>query len=68
MGDILSQVQRWRLNAEELRARAESLSNMVAKDEMLDMAERYDRLADRMEELAAKELARKQPQSHRRER
>jgi len=55
MGDILSQVERWRLYAVELRTQAEGLSNAVAKDAMLEMAESYDKLADRMEKLAAKQ-------------
>ena len=63
MGNILSEVQRWRLNAEELRARAEGLSNVVAQDAMLEMAAGYERLADRMENLAVKELTRKE-ESH----
>ena len=58
MGDILSEVQRWRAKADELRAAAENLSNAVAKDSLLEMADGYDRLADHMEDLAAKKRAR----------
>ena len=57
MGDILSEVQRWRLKAEELRATADVLTNEVARDSLLEMAEGYDRLADHMEDLEAKRRA-----------
>ena len=57
MGDILSEVQRWRLKAEELRATADMLTNEVARDSLLEMAEGYDRLADHMEDLEAKRRA-----------
>jgi hypothetical protein len=59
MGDILSEVQRWRLKAEELRATAETLSNAVARDSLQEMADGYDRLADSMEELDAVKRARR---------
>ncbi len=59
MGDILGQVQRWRMTADELRAAAESLSNAVAQDAMLEMADGYDRLADNMEDLEIELRARK---------
>ena len=58
MGDILSEVQRWRLKADELRATAEMLKNAVARDSLLEMADGYDRLADHMENLEAKKRAR----------
>jgi hypothetical protein len=58
MGDILSEVQRWRAKADELRATAEMLSNEVARDTLLEMADGYDQLADRMEHLEAKKRAR----------
>jgi len=58
MGDILSEVQRWRAKADELRAAAEMLSNAVARDSLLEMADGYDRLADHMEDLEAKKRAR----------
>lgn len=58
MGDILSQVQRWRFKADELRAVAESLANAVARDALLDMADGYDRLADDMEDLLVKKRER----------
>ncbi len=59
MGDILGQVQRWRMKADELRTAAESLSNAVAQDAVLEMADGYDRLADNMEDLEIKLRARK---------
>ena len=58
MGDILSEVQRWRLKAVELRAAADTLSNAVAQDSLQEMADGYDRLADHMENLDAKKRAR----------
>jgi hypothetical protein len=57
MGDILSEVQRWRAKAEELRTTAETLSNAVARDSLQEMADGYDRLADNMEALEAKKRA-----------
>jgi len=58
MGNILSEVERWRAKADELRATAEMLSNAVARDSLLEMADGYDRLADHMEDLEAKKRAR----------
>jgi hypothetical protein len=58
MGDILGQVERWRANAGELRATAETLSSAVARDSLQEMADGYDRLADDMEELEAEKRAR----------
>jgi hypothetical protein len=49
MGDILREVERWRLEADELRAVAETLTNAVARDTLLDMADGYGRLADHMD-------------------
>jgi hypothetical protein len=57
MGDILTEVERWRMKAEELFAVAENLTNEAARSELLQMAESYIRLADRMEDVAAKKLA-----------
>jgi hypothetical protein len=57
MGDILSEVQRWRAKADELRAAAENVSNAVAKDSLLEMADGYVRLADHMEDLEARKRA-----------
>ena len=54
MGDILSEVQRWHVKAVELRAVADTLSNAVARDALLEMADGYDRLADHMEDLEAR--------------
>lgn len=58
MGDILSEVRRWRLKADELRATLETLSNAVARDSLQEMADGYDRLADHMEDLEVKKRAR----------
>ena len=57
MGDILSEVQRWRLKAEELRAAADTLSHAIAQDSLQEMADGYDRLADHMEDLEARKRA-----------
>jgi hypothetical protein len=59
MGDIPGEVQRWRLKSDELRATAEMLTNAVARDSLLEMADGYDRLADNMEDLEAKKQARR---------
>ena len=58
MGDILSQVERWRLKADELRAAADMLTNEVARHSFFEMADRYDQLADHMEDLEVKRRAR----------
>jgi hypothetical protein len=58
MGDILREVQRWRAKADELHATADRLSNAVAGDVLLEMADGYDRLADNMEDLEASKRAR----------
>ena len=52
MSDMLGQIRNWRAKADELFARAETMTNAVARDQMPHMAESYERLADRMEELA----------------
>ena len=57
MGNILTEVERWRSKADELLGVAENLTNDAARDELLQMAESYNRLADRMEDVAAKQLA-----------
>jgi len=46
-------VQHWRLKAEELRTTAEMLTNAVARDPLEEMADGYDRLADKLEGLEA---------------
>lgn len=51
MADILSEVRAWRAKADELLAGAEGVRNEVARDELMQMAEGYERMADRMEEL-----------------
>jgi hypothetical protein len=58
MGDILSEVHRWRAKADELRAATEQLSNAVARDTLLEMADGYDQLANHMEDLEARKRAR----------
>ena len=58
MGDILSQVQYWRAKADELRSTADMLTNAIARDSLLEMADGYERLADSMEDVAAKKAAR----------
>jgi len=58
MSDILSEVQRWRLKADELRAVAKTLTNAVARDTLLDMADGYGRLADHMEDLETRKRTR----------
>jgi len=57
MGDILGEVRRWRLKADELRATADILTNQVAQDSLQEMADGYDRLADHMEDIEAKKRA-----------
>lgn len=58
MGDIRTEVRRWRAKALELRAVTETLSNAVARDTLQEMADGYDQLADRMENLEAGKRAR----------
>ena len=57
MREILIQVERWRAKSDELRSTADTLTNAVARDSLLEMADGYDRLADSLEDLAAKKLA-----------
>ena len=59
MNGILSEVQRWRIKADELRATADVLSNAVARDSLLEMADGYDQLADNMEDLESRKRARR---------
>jgi hypothetical protein len=58
MGDILTEVQRWRAKADELRATTEHLTNQAARDSLLEMADGYDQLADNMEDLEVRKRAR----------
>jgi hypothetical protein len=58
MGDILSEVLRWRAKADELRAATEQLTNQVARDSLLEMADGYDQLADAMEDREIERRAR----------
>lgn len=54
MSDMLGQIRRWRSKADELFAKAEMVTNEAARDQMLQMAESYERLADQMENLVIK--------------
>jgi len=51
--DLLDQARRWREKADELRAAADSLTNAVARDSLLDMADGYEGLAGQMVKFAA---------------
>jgi hypothetical protein len=57
MRAILAQVERWRAIADELRAAAQSLNHAAARDQLLQMADGYDRLADDMEDHEANRRA-----------
>jgi len=54
MSGLLGEIRLWRLKADELRLAAHTSSNSIASDSLLDMAEGYDQLADRMERLGIK--------------
>ena len=54
MSGILGQVKHWRAKADELRAAADNVTNAIARDSMLEMADGYDHLADKMERHAVK--------------
>ena len=58
MGNILGEVERLRLKADELLGAADTLMNAVARDSLQEMADGYDRLADHMEDLEVKRRAR----------
>jgi hypothetical protein len=58
MADLQEQVRRYRTNADEAFATAHTMRNEVARDALLDMAEGYDQLADRLEDLDTKRRAR----------
>jgi len=45
----LAKVQQWRRNAIRVRAAAENLRDAVARDLLLEWADRYDRIADDVE-------------------
>ncbi|MGH9553205.1 MAG: hypothetical protein ACRD3W_27745 [Terriglobales bacterium] len=51
---VLDQVEHWRAKADELRTVAEALHNEVARDELEEMADGYDWLADNMEDYEVK--------------
>ena len=59
MDSLLTEIERWRMKADELRIAAEGLSNAVAQDAMLEMADGYDQLAENMEDLEIKVRARR---------
>ena len=54
MRALLTEVQRWRMKAGELRAVADTLKNAVARDHVLEMADRYDGYANKIEDLEIK--------------
>jgi hypothetical protein len=50
MSDLLNNAQHWRDRAEEARALAEEMRDEFSRQQMLAIAEGYDRLAKRAEE------------------
>jgi len=52
------EIRRWRAKAKEVRTAAETLSNAVARDSLLEMAECYERLAANFEQFEARKLSR----------
>jgi hypothetical protein len=48
-----SQHQSWRDRAREIRALGDQMHDLLARDEMLRLANKYERLADWTEEQAA---------------
>ena len=52
-GHIANDAKRWRERAEEARTIAATLNDPVAKRMMLDIAESYEKLAERAEQRAA---------------
>jgi hypothetical protein len=58
MSNVSAEINRWRMKADELRAAAETLSNDIARDAILEMADGYDAFADRMASFEAKKRAR----------
>ena len=46
MRAVITQVERWRAKADELCAVADTLGDAAARDQLLQMAEGYDRLAN----------------------
>jgi hypothetical protein len=55
MTGLIEEIQRWRMCADELRAAADGMINEAARDAILDMAEGYDRLANRLAIFHAKQ-------------
>ena len=60
-GGLLGEIQRWRSKAEEARAMAENLANAIARESLIELAEHYDRLAEQMEQRAARRTETLQP-------
>jgi hypothetical protein len=56
MSYMYQEAARWRANANELLDAADNLHDQVARDAMLEMAEGYMRLADKLEGLAMDRL------------
>ena len=54
MSDMLRQIRAWRAKADELFAQADGLTNEAARDQMIQMGQGYEQMADRMEALAIK--------------
>lgn len=50
MSGLLDDADHWRKRAEEARAHAENLADRLMRDTMLEIARRYDRLAERTRE------------------
>jgi hypothetical protein len=54
MGNLLTEIRRMRQTADELVSAAPSISNPAARDTLLEMAEGYGQLANRLRDLAVK--------------
>ena len=52
--DDLRDSNYWRRRAEEVRGRADHQDDVVAKSQMIDIADKYDMMADRAAWQAAK--------------
>jgi hypothetical protein len=57
MQTIDSRQQSWRDRAREIRALGDQMHDRLAKDEMLQLANKYERLADWTEEQARRSSA-----------
>src|SRR5215469_7890620 len=49
--------ERWRKRAEEARALARQMTDFIGEQEMMEVADKYDRLADSAEQLAQRTQA-----------